>query len=241
MLVLSRHRHQKILLPSIDAVIHVLQVKGNTVQIGIEAPREVPIIRAELHERNQVPAVAKKPVVDNLGTRASILVIDDEMSVRESAANSLQQSGYRCQTADGYLSGLETLIDDGDINVVVLDHGLPGDNLAEFVHTVRQVQPETTLIGSSGRDCQAVFVHAGVFSFVQKPWFPRDIQRILSRIDRCRNCGTRLPLRPASLGEADGTWKCVGCEQEYRGVFDRASAPDTLSNVRHAHLGVSAL
>ena len=49
MLVLSRKQKQQIKIGD-DVVLTVLQVKGNTVRLGIEAPREVHVVRGELDE-----------------------------------------------------------------------------------------------------------------------------------------------------------------------------------------------
>jgi len=47
MLVLSRKRQQDILIGD-DIKITVLKVKGNTVRLGIEAPRNLRVVRGEL-------------------------------------------------------------------------------------------------------------------------------------------------------------------------------------------------
>jgi carbon storage regulator len=46
MLVLSRREGQKLIIG--DIVFTVTKLKGNTVQLGIEAPQEVKILRGEL-------------------------------------------------------------------------------------------------------------------------------------------------------------------------------------------------
>ena len=48
MLVLSRKEDQKIRFPEFGITVQVLQVKGSTVRIGLDAPTEVRIIRDEL-------------------------------------------------------------------------------------------------------------------------------------------------------------------------------------------------
>ncbi len=48
MLVLSRRLNQKILLPSINASVEVVAIKGNVVRIGVIAPPDVPVLREEL-------------------------------------------------------------------------------------------------------------------------------------------------------------------------------------------------
>lgn len=47
MLVLSRKTEEKILLGN-EIVITVLEVKGNRVRLGIQAPANCPIVRGEL-------------------------------------------------------------------------------------------------------------------------------------------------------------------------------------------------
>ncbi len=50
MLVLTRKLASKILIGD-DVVITVLNIQGNTVRLGISAPREIPVLRGELHDR----------------------------------------------------------------------------------------------------------------------------------------------------------------------------------------------
>jgi carbon storage regulator CsrA len=56
MLVLSRRLNEKVLLPTVPAVIEVVAAQGGLVRLGIEAPPEVPILRGELCRGE--PAVA---------------------------------------------------------------------------------------------------------------------------------------------------------------------------------------
>jgi carbon storage regulator len=58
MLVLSRRPDEKILLPTIPAVIKVISAQGGLVRLGIEAPDHVPILREELCPAGSVPAAA---------------------------------------------------------------------------------------------------------------------------------------------------------------------------------------
>lgn len=56
MLVLSRRPSEKILFPNLGISVEIIQTKGNTVRVGIEAPPEIRVLRDEL-------------VQDNLGNR----------------------------------------------------------------------------------------------------------------------------------------------------------------------------
>jgi carbon storage regulator len=50
MLVLSRKKNESIVIRD-DIVITVVEVRGDKVRLGIEAPREVPVHRREVYEK----------------------------------------------------------------------------------------------------------------------------------------------------------------------------------------------
>jgi sRNA-binding carbon storage regulator CsrA len=55
MLVLSRRPDEKILLPTVPAVIKVISSGAGLTRLGIEAPTHVPILRAELCRQDRPP------------------------------------------------------------------------------------------------------------------------------------------------------------------------------------------
>ena len=52
MLVLSRKENQRIVI-SDNIVVTILDIRGDSVRLGIEAPKEVTIHRREIHEKIQ--------------------------------------------------------------------------------------------------------------------------------------------------------------------------------------------
>jgi len=50
MLVLSRKKNDSIMIGD-DIVVTVVQVRGDEVRLGIDAPKEVPIHRREIYEK----------------------------------------------------------------------------------------------------------------------------------------------------------------------------------------------
>ncbi len=66
MLVLSRKQDQSIHIGD-DIVIAVLGIRGSTVRLGIEAPRDISIVRSELPSH----AVVRSPPVPALRPTAS--------------------------------------------------------------------------------------------------------------------------------------------------------------------------
>lgn len=53
MLVLSRRSGETIHLPTVDAVLEVLQINSNNVRIGVKAPQSLPVLRGELVKEGQ--------------------------------------------------------------------------------------------------------------------------------------------------------------------------------------------
>ena len=57
MLVLSRKKNESIIIGE-DIVITVIEVRGDKVRLGIQAPREVPIHRSEVYDAIQAETLA---------------------------------------------------------------------------------------------------------------------------------------------------------------------------------------
>src|SRR5947208_14682973 len=71
MLVLTRKLQQQIKIGD-QITVTILKLKGNTVRVGIQAPREVRVVRGELPKENG----ALDPVTDSAGSEDAEVVID---------------------------------------------------------------------------------------------------------------------------------------------------------------------
>ena len=61
MLVLSRKKNESIVINN-DITIVVVEIRGDKVRLGVEAPKEIPVHRREVYDairRNDVPVVDK--------------------------------------------------------------------------------------------------------------------------------------------------------------------------------------
>jgi carbon storage regulator len=63
MLIITRRAGEKVMVGD-DVVVHVMEIVGNTVRVGIEAPRSVPVYREEIWNavREENRAAADAPV-----------------------------------------------------------------------------------------------------------------------------------------------------------------------------------
>ena len=54
MLVLSRKKDQNLLFPNLGITVEILRVDGKTVRIGVDAPKDIRVLRGELVDRDAI-------------------------------------------------------------------------------------------------------------------------------------------------------------------------------------------
>jgi two-component system cell cycle sensor histidine kinase/response regulator CckA len=121
-------------------------------------------------------AVVAEPSRDDVMLRGSgtVLLVDDEDSVRMVAGRILQQLGYQTLLAAGGLQALEIYRQEGDrIDLVILDMLMPGMGGAETFRELKGIAPQVRVLLSSGYsldgEAQRVMA-AGARGFIQKPY-----------------------------------------------------------------------
>ena len=65
MLIITRKPGEKIMLGD-DVVVHVIELAGNSVRIGIQAPRSLPVYREEIWDALRQESHAAAPPPDSL-------------------------------------------------------------------------------------------------------------------------------------------------------------------------------
>lgn len=79
----------------------------------------------------------------------SVLIIDDEIDVRDSIARVLQRAGYRVRTAESALEGF-TAMEALEPDVVITDIIMPKVNGVEAIALMRQKFPQVRIVAISG-------------------------------------------------------------------------------------------
>jgi carbon storage regulator CsrA len=100
MLVLSRKANQKVYFPTLGTTVQVLEIRGGVVRIGIDAPPEVPVRRAEVPDRRDLERPSG-PVTESAA---------GDVSPEEALA---VQLGERLQDASAGLGLVRLLLDAG--------------------------------------------------------------------------------------------------------------------------------
>jgi len=112
---------------------------------------------------------------------ASILIIDDEVAIRESLQTLLEMEDYRVETAESGEEGLNKIAEE-PFDLILLDLALPDRNGLEILREIRDRDPSLAviLITAYGTVENAVLaMQGGATNFVQKPW---DNEKLLADI-----------------------------------------------------------
>jgi DNA-binding NtrC family response regulator len=112
---------------------------------------------------------------------AAILIIDDEVEIRESLQTLLELEDYRVQVAGSGEEGLVAIASQ-PFDLVLLDFALPGKNGLEVLADIRERDPDLSviMITAYGTVENAVnAMQAGAANFIQKPW---DNEKLLADV-----------------------------------------------------------
>jgi DNA-binding NtrC family response regulator len=118
-----------------------------------------------------------------------ILVVDDEPILRDSLEVALKTSGYEVLTARTGEEGLE-LFKNGNPDLVLLDHWLPGMNGDEMLRRIKEKDPEIPVIIMTAQGSIEMAVNSmkmGAFDFLVKPFELDQVEDLIKKgLDRVR-------------------------------------------------------
>jgi len=106
-------------------------------------------------------------------TKGTVLVVDDEESVREVAGEILRYLGYTALTAPSGDCAVEQLRGGARPDVVLLDLIMPGMNGFQTLQAIRAIDPDVPVLITTGyadRAASQSLVTEGADGFVNKPY-----------------------------------------------------------------------
>ena len=132
-----------------------------------------------------VPGQQTQPA-KNPGT---ILVVDDEEAIRNSARFLLESQGFTVLTASDGLEAVETFkVKQGEISAILLDLSMPKKNGTDALRELRLIRPDVPILVASGypeKETVEQFQDAGLVGFIQKPYRGTELRtRLLELLNR---------------------------------------------------------
>lgn len=119
----------------------------------------------------------------------SVLVVDDDVSIRRMIARMLERAGYQCSEAPDAPSALALAAHD-DFQLVTCDINMPGGSGLGLVRDLQAGYPDIAVLMVSGMDSPATAAAAaelGAYGFVVKPFAANEMVIAVSNALRRRH------------------------------------------------------
>src|SRR5437868_8217669 len=115
-------------------------------------------------------------------TKGRILVVDDELVVRDSLGKWFTSEGYTARPAGGAREALE-LIQQSDFDIALIDIKMPGMDGIELQSRLREADPDLTVIimtGYASVDTAVAALKRGAYDYITKPVDPDELSHLVA-------------------------------------------------------------
>jgi DNA-binding NtrC family response regulator len=125
-----------------------------------------------------------------MAKKISILIVDDEESVRDSLYNWFIEDGYRVECAENAKKAL-SMLEIGSFDIILADIKMPGMDGLEMLRRIKLLKSDSIVIVMTAFATVDTAVQAlkdGAFDYVTKPFDPDDLSHLI------RNASTQIAL-----------------------------------------------
>jgi NtrC-family two-component system response regulator AlgB len=124
----------------------------------------------------------------------NILIIDDDLGIRETLGTALETLGHRVETAVNRAAAEKKLRQES-FEVAFLDIRLGAENGLELLPDLLRLSPRLAVVvitAYSSIETAVQAIQRGAFDYLAKPFKPAQIGRVLERIAQTRQLETRI-------------------------------------------------
>ena len=166
-----------------------------------------------------------------MDSKARILVVDDNITMRESLRDTLGTEGYRVQSVENAIQGIAEL-ERQEFELVLADLSLPRVSGLELLDRVKKSWPSVEVIVITGQGSIATAVDAikrGAYHYVTKPFTADEIIHLVTQALERRHLVNRKERLEEELSQARGVHQLVGQSepiQRIRAVIQTAAGSE---------------
>jgi DNA-binding NtrC family response regulator len=116
-----------------------------------------------------------------MAKKTSILIVDDEESVRDSLNNWFLEDGYRVECAENAKKALN-ILESENFDIILADIKMPGMDGLEMLKAIKTIRKEAIVIMMTAFATVDTAVQAlkdGAFDYVTKPFDPDDLSHLI--------------------------------------------------------------
>ncbi len=121
-----------------------------------------------------------------MAKKISILIVDDEKSVRDSLYNWFIEDGYRVECAESAKKAL-SILESEEYDIILADIKMPGMDGLEMLRRIKSLKKESIVIVMTAFATVDTAVQAlkdGAFDYVTKPFDPDDLSHLIRNASR---------------------------------------------------------
>ena len=157
-----------------------------------------------------------------ISKKISILVVDDEESVRDSLTNWFLEDGFQVSSAENAKKALQ-LLEDGYFDIILADIKMPGMDGLEMLKRIKKLRSDAIVIMMTAFatvDTAVIALKDGAYDYVTKPFDPDDLTHLI------RNASKQISLSRENQSLKDNV---TALEQ----VEDLVGRSDAMKRVFH--------
>jgi len=116
-----------------------------------------------------------------MAKKISILIVDDEESVRDSLYNWFIEDGFRVECAENAKRAL-TILESDQFDIILTDIKMPGMDGLEMLRRIKSIKPDSIVIVMTAFATVDTAVKAlkdGAYDYVTKPFDPDDLTHLI--------------------------------------------------------------
>ena len=118
-----------------------------------------------------------------MSTKANILVVDDEMGIREGCKRVLSENGYAVDSAEDGQVGLQR-VSEKNYDLILVDLMMPGMGGMALIKKIHHMDPEIITVVITGNATIESAVEAtklGAYDYLPKPFSPEALSAVVKR------------------------------------------------------------
>ena len=157
-----------------------------------------------------------------MSAQGKLLIVDDELSVRDSLGKWFHEEGYEVATAESANEALTRLAEQR-WDVALVDIKMRGTDGIELQRRMHEIDPELTVIMMTGYASVETAVAAlknGAYDYVTKPLDPDDIAHLVKNALAHKRTEKENVLLRETVAEVAKPEEMVGQSQAMKKVFD---------------------
>jgi putative nucleotidyltransferase with HDIG domain len=140
-------------------------------------------VKSSSHFKDDDPRF-RQASISKVRNEERILIVDDDESIRNLFNETLEELGYKCETAENGFECLERIHEGNNYDIVLLDVHMPKLNGIETLKQLRVYSPDISIIiVSASREIENVrlALKEGAYDYIFKPFDIQEVQTVIRR------------------------------------------------------------